>query len=142
MKAQGAFDGEAVRIEAAHAAALTEAARMASYAIVDARAKGAILFDIGGGSTEVVRIERPAGLPHAPPVKGSWTSLPLGVVTLAERFGGMDVTHESYGAMVEEVASHLAPFAAQNGSVSTEFDQVSADPNLLVRKFILPLWYC
>lgn len=83
--------------------------------LLDARAKGAILFDIGGGSTEVVRIERPAGLPHAPPVKGSWTSLPLGVVTLAERFGGMDVTHESYGAMVEEVASHLAPFAAQNG---------------------------
>lgn len=83
--------------------------------LLDARAKGAILFDIGGGSTEVVRIERPAGSPHAPPVKGPWTSLPLGVVTLAEKFGGTHVTRESYGAMVDEVASHLAPFAAQHG---------------------------
>ncbi|MBJ7443065.1 MAG: acyl-CoA dehydrogenase family protein [Sphingobium sp.] len=40
LKEQGEFDGEAVKIEAAHAAALTEAARMASYAIVDRRAKG------------------------------------------------------------------------------------------------------
>lgn len=83
--------------------------------LLDTRAKGAILFDIGGGSTEVVRIERPAGSPHAAPVKGPWVSLPLGVVTLAERFGGMHVTRESYGTMVNEVASHLAPFAAQHG---------------------------
>jgi exopolyphosphatase/guanosine-5'-triphosphate,3'-diphosphate pyrophosphatase len=82
--------------------------------LLDAKAKGAILFDIGGGSTEVVRIERPAGNLHAPPVKGPWVSLPLGVVTLAERFGGTDVTRESYGAMVDEVAGHLAAFAAQH----------------------------
>ena len=83
--------------------------------LLDARAKGAVLFDIGGGSTEVVRIERPADSPHAPPVKGPWISLPLGVVTLAEKFGGTHVTRESYGAMVDEVASHLAPFAEQHG---------------------------
>lgn len=83
--------------------------------LLDANAKGAILFDIGGGSTEVVRIERPAGEPHAPPLKGPWISLPLGVVTLAERFGGTHVSRESYGAMVDEVAHHLAPFAASHG---------------------------
>ena len=38
-----------------------------------------------------------------------------GVVTLAERFGGMHVTRDSYGAMVAEVATHLAPFAAEHG---------------------------
>lgn len=37
---QGEFAGEAVRIEAAHAAALCEAARLASYAIVTRRAAG------------------------------------------------------------------------------------------------------
>lgn len=83
--------------------------------LLDHRAKGAILFDIGGGSTEVVRIERPKGQSHAPPMKGPWVSLPLGVVTLAERFGGHDVTRESYAAMIDEVATHLAPFAVHHG---------------------------
>jgi alkylation response protein AidB-like acyl-CoA dehydrogenase len=40
LKAEGEFAGEAVRIEAAHALALTEAARMASYAIVTRRVRG------------------------------------------------------------------------------------------------------
>jgi alkylation response protein AidB-like acyl-CoA dehydrogenase len=40
LKDQGDWTGEAVRIEAAHAAALCEAARVASYAIVTRRARG------------------------------------------------------------------------------------------------------
>jgi len=40
LKAQGGWAGEAVKIEAAHAAALCEAARNASYAIVTRRAHG------------------------------------------------------------------------------------------------------
>lgn len=40
LKAQGEWTGEAVKIEAAHAAGLCEAARMASYAIVDRRCRG------------------------------------------------------------------------------------------------------
>jgi len=87
--------------------------------LLDERARGAILFDIGGGSTEVVKLMRPKGEPDAPPVKGPWVSLPLGVVTLAEHFGGIDVTRESYKAMVDEVAKHLAPFAAEhNGDLA------------------------
>jgi exopolyphosphatase/guanosine-5'-triphosphate,3'-diphosphate pyrophosphatase len=42
-------------------------------------------------------------------------SIPLGVVTLAEHFGGRDVTRESYARMVQEVAQHVAPFAAEHG---------------------------
>ena len=41
-------------------------------------------------------------------------SLPLGVVTLAERHGGMQVTREVFEAMVAEVAEHVAPFAAEH----------------------------
>jgi alkylation response protein AidB-like acyl-CoA dehydrogenase len=40
LKDQGGWTGEAVKIEAAHAAALCEAARTASYAIVTKRAAG------------------------------------------------------------------------------------------------------
>jgi exopolyphosphatase/guanosine-5'-triphosphate,3'-diphosphate pyrophosphatase len=42
-------------------------------------------------------------------------SMPLGVVTLAEHFGGRDVTPQSYALMVQEVATYIAPFAAEHG---------------------------
>lgn len=41
-------------------------------------------------------------------------SIPLGVVTLAEHFGGRDVTAKSYAAMIAEVARHVGPFAAEH----------------------------
>lgn len=81
--------------------------------LVDPRGRGAILFDIGGGSTELVRIERDAQNP-APRIK-AWMSIPLGVVTLAEQFGGRDVTPEIYAAMEQEVANHVGPFAEAHG---------------------------
>ena len=84
--------------------------------LLDAKGRGAILFDIGGGSTELVRIERdPAEHNASPRIKG-WMSIPLGVVTLAEHFGGRDVTAESYAEMVREVARYVAPFAAEHGA--------------------------
>ena len=43
-------------------------------------------------------------------------SIPLGVVSLAEGFGGKDVTPQSYADMVAEVAQHIAPFAAEHGA--------------------------
>src|SRR5215475_1323678 len=83
--------------------------------LLDPKGRGAILFDIGGGSTELVRIERdPAQKSSEPRIKG-WMSVPLGVVTLAEHFGGRDVTREAYSRMVREVAGHVAPFAAEHG---------------------------
>jgi exopolyphosphatase/guanosine-5'-triphosphate,3'-diphosphate pyrophosphatase len=84
--------------------------------LLDPRGRGAILFDIGGGSTELVRIERdPAEQDAAPRIK-AWMSIPLGVVTIAENFGGRDVTPESYARMVAEVAQYIVPFAAEHGA--------------------------
>jgi exopolyphosphatase/guanosine-5'-triphosphate,3'-diphosphate pyrophosphatase len=84
--------------------------------LLDPRGRGAILFDIGGGSSELVRIERdPKELNGAPRIK-AWMSIPLGVVSIAEKFGGRDVTRESYARMVAEVAQHIAPFAAEHGT--------------------------
>ncbi len=83
--------------------------------LLDPSGRGAILFDIGGGSTELVRIERDLADPNAAPRIKAWMSIPLGVVTLAERFGGRDVTPQSYALMTQEVAKHIAPFAAEHG---------------------------
>jgi exopolyphosphatase/guanosine-5'-triphosphate,3'-diphosphate pyrophosphatase len=82
--------------------------------LFDPAAAGVILFDIGGGSSEVVRLGRPGsgrGGPPLPDIVG-WASLPVGVVTLAERYGGTSVTREIYDAMVDEVAAFVDKFAA------------------------------
>jgi exopolyphosphatase/guanosine-5'-triphosphate,3'-diphosphate pyrophosphatase len=82
--------------------------------LIDPNAAGVILFDIGGGSSELVRLGRTQqeGVGPPPPDVRDWISLPLGVVTLAERHGGVHVSRDSYEAMVAEVARLIAPFAS------------------------------
>jgi exopolyphosphatase/guanosine-5'-triphosphate,3'-diphosphate pyrophosphatase len=80
--------------------------------LIDPDGRGAILFDIGGGSSELVRIERDPADPSGKPLIKAWMSIPLGVVTLAEKFGGKHVDRDSYARMIAEVATHVAPFAA------------------------------
>ncbi|HXP76627.1 MAG TPA: Ppx/GppA phosphatase family protein [Stellaceae bacterium] len=73
--------------------------------LLDPAVPNALVFDIGGGSTELVWLTQGEGLA----VKG-FMSAPHGVVTLADRYGGRAVTSEIYDAMVEEVRASLAPF--------------------------------
>jgi exopolyphosphatase/guanosine-5'-triphosphate,3'-diphosphate pyrophosphatase len=47
-------------------------------------------------------------------VPRGWHSIPIGVVTLTERYGGREVTTEAYAAMVAEVAAAVAPFEAEH----------------------------
>lgn len=77
--------------------------------LVDPTCDGAVLFDIGGGSTEVVWLGRRPGGDDGPPRARirSWASLPTGVVSLAERHGGVKVTRELFDTMVAEVAGML-----------------------------------
>ena len=79
--------------------------------LVERDTDGVVLFDIGGGSSEIALIDLSR---HRSPRLAShivsWTSLPVGVVSLAERFGGRDVTRESFRAMVDDVAGHLRRF--------------------------------
>jgi exopolyphosphatase / guanosine-5'-triphosphate,3'-diphosphate pyrophosphatase len=69
----------------------------------------ALLFDIGGGSTELawVRLDD-----NGRPSLIGYDSLPLGVVTLAERFGTLGYDADGFDAMVDEVAERLARFEA------------------------------
>jgi exopolyphosphatase/guanosine-5'-triphosphate,3'-diphosphate pyrophosphatase len=85
--------------------------------LIDPQAEGVVLFDIGGGSSEVIRLDRSQRMRRGPPLPRirAWTSLPTGVVTLAERFGGITVTAESYEAMVQHVSGLLTPFVSEHG---------------------------
>ena len=67
-----------------------------------------LLFDIGGGSTELAWVRVDGGALH---LIGT-TSLPVGVVTLAERFGTRSHTEAGYAAMLADVAARLAAFEA------------------------------
>ncbi len=85
--------------------------------LIDPHADGVILFDIGGGSSELVRLERSPPCRCGPPLPTikAWVSLPVGVVTLAERYGGHAVTPEIYAAMIAEVATFIDRFVAEHG---------------------------
>jgi exopolyphosphatase/guanosine-5'-triphosphate,3'-diphosphate pyrophosphatase len=81
--------------------------------LADPKAQSVIIFDIGGGSTEIAWLDGPASGPFADPCKRirAWDSLPVGVVTLAERHGGVDVTAEVFEDMIEEVSELLFDFS-------------------------------
>ncbi|MET3584343.1 exopolyphosphatase/guanosine-5'-triphosphate,3'-diphosphate pyrophosphatase [Pseudorhizobium tarimense] len=79
--------------------------------LVGREARSVVLFDIGGGSSEiaVIRIGNNRSSRLANHIT-HWTSLPVGVVTLSERHGGRDVTPNVFEAMVTEVEGMLARF--------------------------------
>jgi exopolyphosphatase / guanosine-5'-triphosphate,3'-diphosphate pyrophosphatase len=78
--------------------------------LLNPRIPYAVVFDIGGGSTEIVwlRLWGERGR-RRPQILGS-VSLPFGVVTLTDRFGGAEVSPVTYRAMVAETMAALAPF--------------------------------
>jgi len=71
----------------------------------------AIVFDIGGGSTEILWTKL-TGNGRTEVI--DWISLPYGVVNLTERFGAGDHDSGSYARMIDEVAAALAPFEARH----------------------------
>ncbi|HEV2513235.1 MAG TPA: Ppx/GppA phosphatase family protein [Bosea sp. (in: a-proteobacteria)] len=83
--------------------------------LVDPNAGGVILFDIGGGSSELVWLDLAGAAGDGRRRRMSdrireWVSLPVGVVSLSERHGGRDVTPVQFEAMVAEVAVMLGAF--------------------------------
>ncbi|MEM5495089.1 Ppx/GppA phosphatase family protein [Hoeflea sp. AS16] len=79
--------------------------------LVGRETDGLVLFDIGGGSSEIAMIDLTENRSNrlANHIK-AWTSLPVGVVTLSERHGGCLVTPAVFEAMVAEVDVMLADF--------------------------------
>ena len=87
-----------------------EEARLAALGctdLIDAAAAAVLVFDIGGGSTEMSWIATDGALPRTL----AWTSFPFGVVTLAEEAGTKDLDRAAYDAMVARVADAVRGFA-------------------------------
>jgi exopolyphosphatase/guanosine-5'-triphosphate,3'-diphosphate pyrophosphatase len=84
--------------------------------LLDHNAEAALVVDVGGGSTELSWVDlageaertRPDG--STPPIR-AWLSVPIGVVTLAERFPEEEIpTDQWFRQMVEHVKAEIAAF--------------------------------
>jgi exopolyphosphatase / guanosine-5'-triphosphate,3'-diphosphate pyrophosphatase len=74
--------------------------------LLRADARRVLLFDIGGGSTELAWVRMTNGLPELI----GFDSLPVGVVNLAERWGDAGYCSAGFEAMVADVIERLMPF--------------------------------
>ena len=79
--------------------------------LLDDHVSQALVFDIGGGSTELMWVGRKNGNP----VIEGFLSLPLGVVTLSERQGAALNEPAGYDRLVADIARQLAPFGDRHG---------------------------
>jgi exopolyphosphatase/guanosine-5'-triphosphate,3'-diphosphate pyrophosphatase len=106
----------------------TEAALAASGAdpLIESEARDVLVFDIGGGSTEIMWIEQKDRERHIL----AWDSLAAGVVTLSERYGGgVNVTQQSFAAMRKHVNELLVPFQQR---VASAKERSGASPDYLL----------
>lgn len=88
---------------------------MGCHALLEPGNGRALIFDIGGGSTELVLIETADGL-ETPKVV-DWYSVPWGVVSLSESVAvhhdDPDLRIQAYREMRNQVSTAFAPFAAR-----------------------------
>jgi exopolyphosphatase/guanosine-5'-triphosphate,3'-diphosphate pyrophosphatase len=84
-----------------------ELAAIGCGSLFDETADNIILFDIGGGSTEVTRLDRQ---PNGFFEMADSASLPLGVVRLAERHSGPGPYEHGYEEMLAESRERLRAF--------------------------------
>jgi exopolyphosphatase/guanosine-5'-triphosphate,3'-diphosphate pyrophosphatase len=100
-----------IEIEIISAAEEARLAISGCVSLFDDKSDYAFVFDIGGGSTELIwSVIDPPGTCDIL----EWTSLPIGVVTLAEEYNCENVSADQYAAMVAEVEKKLAPFETRH----------------------------
>jgi exopolyphosphatase/guanosine-5'-triphosphate,3'-diphosphate pyrophosphatase len=75
--------------------------------LIEEGAPHALVFDIGGGSTELMWLARQEDRHEIV----TWVSLTAGVVTVSERFGGVDVGQAQYRAMRDYLRPLVFDFA-------------------------------
>ena len=82
-------------------------------ALIDPDAAAALVVDVGGGSTELSWLDLSRTAPGGGPHTVAWLSVPLGVVTLAERFPEPTPPDVAwFRAMVDHVKGEVSRFRA------------------------------
>lgn len=79
--------------------------------LLDFRNRNALVFDIGGGSTELIWLRLRSG--QRSEILG-WTSIPFGVVSLTERHGGASLAEGAYQDMMADVMVHINAFEKEH----------------------------
>jgi len=102
-----------IRLQIISAEQEARLAVMGCHALLEPGTGPALVFDIGGGSTELVLLDgESGGAPHV----GDWFSAPWGVVSLSESEPHLGDTEEelreAYARMRARVSEAFAPFAA------------------------------
>ncbi len=84
--------------------------------LIDRSADAALVVDVGGGSTELSWVDLKGAPPTGMPPLRAWLSVPIGVVTLAERFPEGDTATEAwFREMVETVKAEIGAFRRADG---------------------------
>ncbi|MDB5427425.1 MAG: exopolyphosphatase [Phenylobacterium sp.] len=84
--------------------------------LIDRTADAALVVDVGGGSTELSWVDLRGAAPTGMPPLKAWLSVPIGVVTLAERFPeGEAATEAWFRAMVDTMKAEIAAFRRADG---------------------------
>lgn len=104
---QTVFEETGIRFETIQPGVEARLAIAGCAPLLDHTKPHALLFDIGGGSTEVMWLRL---IPGLSPEFIAAVSLPCGVVTLTERYGGDVINPAVFTSMGEEVEELLRPF--------------------------------
>ena len=84
--------------------------------LIDRTTDAALVVDVGGGSTELSWVDLKGAPPTGMPPLRAWLSVPIGVVTLAERFPeGAIATHAWFREMVDTVKTDIGAFRRADG---------------------------
>jgi exopolyphosphatase/guanosine-5'-triphosphate,3'-diphosphate pyrophosphatase len=80
--------------------------------LLDRKISQAIVFDIGGGSTEIIWVRTSS---NEEPVVLAMLSLPIGVVTLSEQYANSTIKIDQYEEIIANVDQRLALFDQEYG---------------------------
>ncbi|HWY62648.1 MAG TPA: Ppx/GppA phosphatase family protein [Rhizomicrobium sp.] len=97
-----------IELEVISAETEADLAALGCAPLIGHKYKGALIFDIGGGSTEVIHLMRQPGGDFE---KKFAASLPFGVVTLSESYGAAAQSRAGFEKMQAAMRDSFAPYA-------------------------------